>query len=1214
MSDTVPFSRPASGGDRGRDLKTGRVLDGRYEILERVGAGGMGVVYKARRLVLGDTVAVKLLAPLEGSRDDPSRFLLEARAAAHIRHPNVVEIFDFGNPPDGDPYIVMEYLDGPTLAERLHDGPLEVTRALEVLAPICAAVEAGHRRGVIHRDLKPANIILNTSDDGREVVKVLDFGLARFDADKPRLTKSGAIVGTAKYMSPEQANGREAVPASDVFTLGILLYEMVAGRVPFLGKTPVMTALAIARGSYDPVDAVVSGLPRQLIDAIDQALQQDPSRRPETPEQLARLAEAALPRPAARPRSRAASRPGDGRSGAGAAFAAAVPAFDHFVGRERQLRRLEEEFQKSIGGSGRVVVVVGEAGIGKTRLIERFLEQLGVASGSGTAPGTEAMDRAPKTGVSRTAVVLRGRFFDYEGSRPPPFESFLDMLRSASGAPHSLAPEALETDPALEVEGRRWRAFTALTEAFAARAGTSPLILVLDDVHWATGADLDLINHLHRSLAHRGTLVLVTAREQETLGVRPSLRGRAPRTEGLGQKLEPQARVSGAGSELSRWLERLAARRAHAVLALRPFGEQEVREWFERGFGEIRIRPRDLKRIARATGANPYCLVEVARHLLDTGAIDWQQGWSCQPLTEVELPETVVSLVRARLAGLDPALRELLETASVIGDELRLETLRLASGLTAGTVEGLVDDATGLLLLSDRGVSRGNDLRFANETLRRVLYRDMSRRRRRRAHRRVVTALEALYRDDLDRLAPVLAYHHHAVGDWGDALSWGIRALSEALDRSDNDLAEEMLARAQDAAASATSVAAADRHRLDYLAGCLYRRLGRLDDATGVLRSAEGAGDDSLGAAARLELARCHLDRGDLEAALQTARAARRSARQLGERRRELEARMFEASCLLRLGLNQETAGMLERLLADLDDSDPRSIHALAHRERAWALLKSGAFDQAQVHAQRALQLAREAGDLLTQHHALSALAVVLGESGDNVGSLPYHRRALELARRLSLRRREAIDLANLGEVFYEACDPDQALDHFRQALAIFVEIGDRACEGDCRVNVGRAMLARGDVTGALAMLERGRTLCETIGRTEYAGIASLQEGEAHLRRGNAEAASEAFARAQDRFAQIDAHHLWRAHFGRARAERAAGRPQPALEFARLAADRVAAQRAQLPAEADNRGFDRAASGVFELLEGLEAGGRHSSGAGSDAGTRIRVTRGGSSE
>ena len=1154
MSETEPAARPVPGQSRGSGLEPGRVLDGRYEILDRIGVGGMGVVYRARRLMLDDLVALKQLASTSRSTDDRGRFLLEARAAAHIRHPNVVEIFDFGNPPDSAPYIVMEYLDGPTLAQCLRAGPMPVERAVEVLAPICAAVEAGHRRGVIHRDLKPANIILTASDDGREVVKVLDFGLARFDAaGKSRLTASGAIVGTAQYMSPEQARGEEAQPASDVFTLGVLLYEMVTGVAPFLGKTPLMTALAVSKGDYRPAGEIVPGLPRELVSAIDHALELEPERRPETPELLARLAEAGAPR---RLPARSGTAPSSARSSPAPLTAPdpesrpSVPPFDHFVGRDRPLARLEQEYETSVSGNGRVVLVAGESGIGKTRLVDHFAERLRAAE---------------------PALVLRGRFFDYAGSRPPPFEIFLDMLRSGSGpgVADALARDMLAAETAGEAEGRSWRTFTALAEAFAARAGTRPLVLILDDLHWATGADLELIDHLHRSLAHRGTLLLATARDLES------------RADG---------RRSVPGAELRRWLDRLAARRAHAVLALPPLEESEVRDWFERGFDGIRIHPGDVKRIAHASGRNPYYLVEIARHLLDTGAIEWRQGWVCRPLAEVELPETVISLVRTRLADVGRSLRELLELASVIGDEMRLETLRSASGMRARKLEGLIDQATRLRLLSESGVSPGNELRFSGDTLRRVLYQDMPRRRRLKAHRRVVEALEALHRDALDRLAPVLAYHYHAIDDWPRALRWGLRALAEALDRSDNDAAEEALARARDALDAAPSVATADRERLDLLAGTLSRRLGRLDDAIRLLRSAQRSTDEPSSVAARLELARALLARGALSEALDTARSAARAAHGLGRRRRELEARMFEASCLLRLGRNREAAARLDRLLATLDDGDPASIRSLAWRERAWAALKSGAFDQAQDHARRALELAREAGDLLAQHHALSALAAVLGESGDQAGSLPYHRRALGLSRRLSLRRREAIDLANLGERLYEARDPDQALGHFRSALEIFVEIGDRACEGDCRVNVGRAMLARGGNDEALAMLERGRALCEATGRTEYAGIASLHEGEALLARGVAGAACGAFARAQERFAEIDSHVLWRADLGRARAERAAGRDQRARDFARLAAERVAAQRSRLPAEADASGFEHAAGAVRELLAELDEG------------------------
>ncbi|MEM7357182.1 MAG: serine/threonine-protein kinase, partial [Acidobacteriota bacterium] len=640
MGDTEPLSRVVGPRDvRALDLERGRVLDGRYEIRRRIGSGGMGVVYAARRLALGDIVALKQLAPVSDSQYNRSRFLLEARSAAHIRHPNVVEIYDFGNSPDQPPYIVMEYIEGPTLSQVLRRGRLPVARALEIFHPLCSAIEAGHRRGIVHRDLKPANIILATSDDGLEIVKVLDFGLAFVAAGgAERLTQPGSIVGTARYMAPEQARSEDVTPATDIFTLGILLYEMVTGQVPFLAKTPVLTALKISEGEYEPPETLVPSLPRPLVQAITQALRQDPAQRPLTPGELARQAAEGDARSATAVPTKPA---GDSLTAAPQADRPAdleALSFDHFVGRERQLRRLREELDHAVRGPGRVVLVVGDPGAGKTRLVEHFTAQIQ---------------------AEQPAVVLWGRFFDYGGSRRPPYESFINILREGSKGQADDRRIRIATEAAaagrLDADSGRWRFFTAVTEAFAARAEQGPMILALDDIQWATSADLELIDHLQRSLGHRRTLVVVTARESDT---RPE-----------------------SGTELASWILRLGARRAHAQLAVGHFAEGEIRTWLHQGFGGLHIHPRDLKRLATVTGANPYCLVEVTRHLLATGAIDWQDGWRCQPLDDVALPETVANLVRTRLQGLSKGLRQVLETAAVVGAEMRFETLQKATGV-----------------------------------------------------------------------------------------------------------------------------------------------------------------------------------------------------------------------------------------------------------------------------------------------------------------------------------------------------------------------------------------------------------------------------------------------------------------------------------------------------------------------------------------------------
>ncbi len=231
----------------------GQVLGNRYELEELIGQGGMALVYRGRDRVLGRPVAVKVLRE-EYSNDTAfvARFQREARAAANLVHPNVVAVYDVGK--DGDLYyIVMEYIAGPTLKEVIREqAPLSVDLALRVAEEVCAALEYAHRQGVIHRDIKPQNILL--SEDG-EVVKVADFGIAKSRLD-PDTTTERLAMGTVKYISPEQAQGIEVVPQSDLYSLGVVLYEMLTGQQPFDGETPVSIALQHAEAA--PV------LPRRL--------------------------------------------------------------------------------------------------------------------------------------------------------------------------------------------------------------------------------------------------------------------------------------------------------------------------------------------------------------------------------------------------------------------------------------------------------------------------------------------------------------------------------------------------------------------------------------------------------------------------------------------------------------------------------------------------------------------------------------------------------------------------------------------------------------------------------------------------------------------------------------------------------------------------------------------------------------------------------------
>ncbi len=211
----------------------GRVVAGRYRLEARAGEGGMGVVYRARHVLIDRVVALKLIRPdLRGETHLRAWMLREARAANRVDHAHIIDIHDIGETEEGELYLVMEYLVGTSLSSELAKGPTNLARAVDILEQMCAALARAHDLGVVHRDLKSDNILLSTRGGRKDFVKILDFGLAHLAMD-PRLAPKGAVFGTPEYMSPEQARGEEAGPPSDLYALGVLFYEMLTGQLPF---------------------------------------------------------------------------------------------------------------------------------------------------------------------------------------------------------------------------------------------------------------------------------------------------------------------------------------------------------------------------------------------------------------------------------------------------------------------------------------------------------------------------------------------------------------------------------------------------------------------------------------------------------------------------------------------------------------------------------------------------------------------------------------------------------------------------------------------------------------------------------------------------------------------------------------------------------------------------------------------------------------------
>ncbi|MEO8275163.1 MAG: protein kinase [Thermoanaerobaculia bacterium] len=874
------------------------LLDRRYRILERVGEGGAGVVYRARHEEMDRTVAIKVLHPeLFPSPVALARFRREARAAGVLVHPHAVTVFDFGRTDEGEPYLAMEYCDGGALSDRIAAAAdtgntadaLSPTATVALLSGIVAAVDSAHRQGIVHRDLKPGNILFAGT-----VAKVADFGLARMlDSDDPGLT-AGHAIGSPFYMSPEQCQGRPAGTASDIYSLGVIAYTLLTGQVPFRRGTAQEVLLAHLTEEPLPPQALAPRLGRALSGAVLRALAKNPDARPATAGEFhaalaAALAEttleSAMPLAISGQGSAGTSRsgmPGHGLAAAGSSSSAlrvrralrdrSTGAPSEPIGRGEELALLQELLQAASSGSGQLVTIAGEPGAGKSTLAHAFLRRARM-----TVP------------VARIAL---GRSPEHFGSAEA-YSPFLDALGNllAGGERTLLLPRLLDLAPtwalhlpgvASEVEAgagetlagmrsrdRMPREFAAFVEATTA---DRPLVLLLEDLQWADPASVDLLVHLTLRLEGLRLLLLGTYRPAEVEAQRHPLRAALAH---LGRGSLPWSEISPA-----------------------PFAAGEVEAFLRRELGAP--PPPELVAFAlRRTEGNPLFLLNVLNHLLQSGAVtrDGDQVILARSLDSMEriVPEGIVALIRQKVDRLDDSDQRLLSAASVEGLEFTAAVAARLSGRDEMEIEErlralqathhLVEPIDEVELAGGHSIQR---YRFVHSLYQHAFYDALAPKRRAAAHLAAAEALMAFHASHLESMRVALALHFERGRDFPRAIEQCLAAAELAGSRNPRD-ARPLLAKALELAGKLSPEEATTRRAE------LLIRLGRHD-----AESAEFAGDVELYARAeeavsealelepgsveaRTVLGLIHLERGENERAfLDFARTLERAPAHAG--------------------------------------------------------------------------------------------------------------------------------------------------------------------------------------------------------------------------------------------------------------------------------------------------------------------------------------------
>ncbi|MEZ5316782.1 MAG: protein kinase [Vicinamibacterales bacterium] len=649
---------------------TSRTL-GHYRLEDRIGEGGMGEVYRAWDTRLNRAVAVKVWHRAAAGGGSPRRLLREARAASALNHPNIVIVHELGETPEGDEYIVQEFIDGRTLRELMADR-LPVARIADIGAEVARALAAAHAAGIVHRDIKPENVMVRA--DG--YVKVLDFGIAYMAEPTPDEetthtaveTVASSLLGTPSYMAPEQARGLAGGPAVDVFGLGVVLYEAVTGRRPFVGPTNLGILASIASDAPVPAARLVPDLPRAFDDLLQAMLEKAPERRPTAAEVEAALA-------------------GGGATAGRPATGGATPP-QTTVGREAQLDQLRAAYARVRDGRSLMMGVSGEPGIGKTSLLEDFLGEI---AGSGDHPtimrGRCSENLAGNEAYLPVLEALDGLLARAGGS------SFDTLMRTVAPTWHAQVStastgdgEGREAIPAASQE-RMKRELGALFHDLSRRA---PLVWVIDDLHWADVSTVDILNYLAGRFGGMRLLILT--------GFRPSDMALAKHP------------FLGIRSDLQ-------SRGAYEEIALSFLTRDDVARYLALQCPGHRIPEAFVADIHARTEGSPLFMVDLIRYLRDTHVIVKVDGvWTVAEAVSAaprELPESVRGMIARKIERVDDADRRLLLAASVQGQEFDSTVLGEALQLDPIEVEERLETLERVHVF----VRRGEEHEFPDRTL-----------------------------------------------------------------------------------------------------------------------------------------------------------------------------------------------------------------------------------------------------------------------------------------------------------------------------------------------------------------------------------------------------------------------------------------------------------------------------------------------------------------
>lgn len=1003
-----------------------------YKVEEKLGVGGMGVVYKGFDTILHRDVAIKVMH--NHLLDDPKhadRFLNEARAAARLTHPNIVTIYEISESESGR-YIAMEYVHGTPLMAMLKEENIPDTKKIvKIVSQILDGVHVAHEMGILHRDIKPDNILV-TSD---EVVKILDFGIAKITA-KPGLTVAGDVLGTVEYMAQEQMLGEELDARCDIYSVGVVLYQLLTHRLPFTGDNPVAMLYKQLNENPVPPSHYNSEVNPKLDQVVLSAICSKEKRWKTAKEFSDALLDSITVKQA---ENHAEADPLYDTEVEAVTESTHIDDYDKlnsvFVGRKKELTKLISLYNKASKAHGQTAIIMGEAGIGKSTLAEQLRRYVKQNKGwvlYGASLYQEGMD------AYMPYIDALREFFSSESYELPDKErqeiktlvrekipllmEFAERFTTSFGNQNTLETTTDVSKRINLIEGIYL--FVSLISTIR------PVVLVIDDMQWADESSLRLFHYIARHMNNDRILMV-----------------------GISRTDRFDLQKDGKPGKLIDTLARMRREELFQEILLSRLNLKNCEELIDKALGRTVFSEEFYERLFRETNGNPFFALETLKLLRDNGSIYLENGeWRlAQNGFNLDVPDRVEDVFMRQISGLGDEEHEVLQVASVIGYKFDISILAALVEMRKIKLLKMFQRIEKELTII---TSTENGYQFEHPMLRELLYNEIPTALRKEYHLMTAEEFERIYDGDFGALVGEVAQHYRLAENYSRAIPLlykaGSRAFKISAYREASLLLEDLMKTVEQSKAALPE--AIPQTDVFLKMGICYEEIGQWEAG---VQSYEKLLEIS-------EIENYHQGKVD-------------ALRRMG--------RIFDKQ-----GRWNEALACYEECLAIAEENSIENVKSRVYNNIGIIYMQKGEFDEASKYFEKTIDSVDNAMGLYDKAHALTNIGAIANMRSDYDAAQESYLSALEIYKKKGDQVFEARVYHNIAMTYSDQKNWTKSIETFEKCLQLLDDAQDKHLLATTYVNMGKAYARQNDPTNAKKYNDKAYKIFKNI--DDYLGLA----------------------------------------------------------------------------------------------------------------------------